>query len=127
MPLICGEKDDTRGRPPLACGHGRDESNASRHGRSIEYDAVTCKEHEEHPSAPPTAVADARPLAGLMYSERGATPPTTRVVAHEHRVLVPVNNALDQRSVKREARGEGEGSDRSERRKMHGCQYGDSV
>jgi hypothetical protein len=62
-----------------------------------------------------------------MYSERGATPPTTRVVAHERRVLVPVSDALDQRSVKLEARGEGEGSDRSERRKMHGCQHDDSV
>jgi hypothetical protein len=75
-------------------------------GRSIEYDAVTCKEHKEHPSALPTAVADARPLAGLMYSERSATPPATRVVAHGRRllrrasVLVPVGDALSQRSVK---------------------------
>jgi hypothetical protein len=74
-------------------------------GRSIEYDAVTCKEHKEHPSAPPTAVADARPLDSLMYSERSETPPATSVVAHESRllrragVLVPVGDAISQRSV----------------------------
>jgi hypothetical protein len=70
-------------------------------GRSIEYDVVTCKEHKDHPSAPPTAVAGARPLAGLMYSERSATPPATSNVAHDRRllrragVLVPVGDVVN--------------------------------